>query len=156
LVDTSPANATAFRAIIEAAGASNVDPITFYQFWEAQNIIHYGESYRSYKEICRISLQESFEKFGIGGDAGDLIERYFALFAEMELYPDVLPTLERLSRTHRLALVSNIDDDLLALTRLHREFDVVCTAERAHGYKPNGTLFRYLIARHRIAAAASG
>jgi 2-haloacid dehalogenase len=41
--------------------------------------------------------------------------------------------------------VSNIDDDLLALTPLQREFDMVCTAERARGYKPNGALFRYLI-----------
>jgi 2-haloacid dehalogenase len=64
----------------------------------------------------------------------------------MELYPDVLPTLEKLSRTHRLALVSNIDDDLLSATRLQREFDLVCTAERARGYKPDGRLFRYLIA----------
>lgn len=146
LVNTPPANTKAFRAIIEDSGASNVDPTKFYQFWEARNIAHYREPYRSYKEICRISLEESFRNFGISGGAGDLIERYFAIFAEMELYPDVLPTLEKLSRTHRLALVSNIDDDLLSATRLEREFDVVCTAERARGYKPDGTLFRYLIA----------
>jgi 2-haloacid dehalogenase len=42
-------------------------------------------------------------------------------------------------------VVSNIDDDLLALTPLRRNFDLVCTAERARGYKPDGTLFRYLI-----------
>jgi len=53
--------------------------------------------------------------------------------------------LDRLSRHHRLAVVSNIDDDLLALTPLQREFDLVCTAQRARGYKPDGTLFRYLI-----------
>jgi 2-haloacid dehalogenase len=45
-----------------------------------------------------------------------------------------------------LALVSNIDDDLLRATRIPVGFDVVCTAERARGYKPDGTLFRYLIA----------
>ena len=28
---------------------------------------------------------------------------------------------------------------------LGRQFDLVCTAERARGYKPDGTLFRYLI-----------
>jgi 2-haloacid dehalogenase len=44
-------------------------------------------------------------------------------------------------------LVSNMDDDLLAATDLGRRFDVVCTAERARGYKPNGTLFRFLLAR---------
>ena len=63
----------------------------------------------------------------------------------MELYPDVLPALERLAGRYRLAVVSNIDDDLLGATRLSREFDLVCTAERAGGYKPDGTLFRYLI-----------
>jgi 2-haloacid dehalogenase len=28
---------------------------------------------------------------------------------------------------------------------LKRNFDLVCTAQRAKGYKPDGTLFRYLI-----------
>jgi FMN phosphatase YigB (HAD superfamily) len=62
------------------------------------------------------------------------------------LFPDVAPTLDRLAARYRLAVVSNIDDDLLAVTELRRTFDLVCTAERAKGYKPDGTLFRYLIA----------
>lgn len=49
------------------------------------------------------------------------------------------------ARGHKLALVSNIDDDLLDATSLGRDFDLVCTAERARGYKPDGTLFRYLL-----------
>ena len=55
------------------------------------------------------------------------------------------PTLDCLAARYRLAVVSNIDDDLLALTPLKRTFDLVCTAERAKGYKPDGALFRYLI-----------
>jgi 2-haloacid dehalogenase len=57
----------------------------------------------------------------------------------------VLPTLDRLASRYKLAVVSNIDDDLLVLTPLKRSFDLVCTAQRAKGYKPDGTLFRYLI-----------
>jgi 2-haloacid dehalogenase len=30
---------------------------------------------------------------------------------------------------------------------LVRTFDLVCTAERAKGYKPDGALFRYLLAK---------
>jgi 2-haloacid dehalogenase len=41
--------------------------------------------------------------------------------------------------------VSNIDDDLLSMTPLPKIFDLICTAQRAQGYKPDGTLFRYLI-----------
>ena len=79
-----------------------------------------------------------------GGD-GRLIERYFEAFPQFFLYDDVVRTLDILSRRYRLAVVSNIDDDLLALTPLQRNFDLVCTAQRARGYKPDGTLFRYLI-----------
>jgi 2-haloacid dehalogenase len=63
----------------------------------------------------------------------------------MELYSDALPTLNALARSHKLALVSNIDDDLLGATPLGRDFDLICTAERARGYKPDGTLFSYLL-----------
>ena len=81
-----------------------------------------------------------------------LISRYFEAFPRFALYPDVAPTLDRLARICPLALVSNIDDDLLAATPLGRTFDLVCTAERACGYKPDGTSFRYLIdeARRRF------
>ena len=74
-----------------------------------------------------------------------LIDRYFEAFPRFFLYDDVVRTLDQLSRRYRLAVVSNIDDDLLALTPLQRNFDLVCTAQRAKGYKPDGTLFRYLI-----------
>src|SRR5215475_9734093 len=91
LINTPPTNAKAFRRILEEAGASNIDALAFYQFWESRNIIHYREPYRSYREIGELSLEEAFESFGIAGGR-DLIERYFELFAEMQLYPDVLPT----------------------------------------------------------------
>ena len=61
-------------------------------------IVHYREPYRSYKEICWLSLEESFQHFGIPGGTGDLIERYFAIFPEMQLYPDVLPTSTKTCR----------------------------------------------------------
>jgi 2-haloacid dehalogenase len=146
LVNTPPTNVKAFRLILEDAGAANVDAVAFYQFWEGRNLAHYREPYCSYKEIGELSLEEAFESFGIAGGRADLIERYFELFPEMQLYSDVLPTLEKLAGKYRLAVVSNIDDDLLQATRLYREFDLICTAERARGYKPDGTLFRYLIA----------
>ena len=132
----------AFRLILEQAGASNIDALAFYQFWESRNIVHYREPYRSYREIGALSLEEAFEHFGVAGSTGDLIERYFELFAEMQLYSDVLPTLKRLAGRYRLAVVSNIDDDLLGATRLGWEFDLVCTAERAGGYKPDGKFTR--------------
>lgn len=150
LVDVREGSYDAFRSILRDSGAGNVDVRHFWEYWEARNIAHYWEPYRPYKEICETSLAEAFAHFGIAGRPA-LIERYFAAFPRFALYPDVAPTLARLGQRHRLAIVSNIDDDLLAATPLGRDFALVCTAERARGYKPDGALFRYLIAQSGVA-----
>jgi 2-haloacid dehalogenase len=150
LLNTPPVVGKAFRAIIDEAGASNVDPMAFSQFWEERNIAHYWEPYRSYKEIGRLSLDEAFRHFGVTGGNPELIRHYFDAFGELQPYPDVLPTLDKLARNYRIALVSNIDDDLLAASPAPKA-DIICTAQRARGYKPDGTLFRYLIANAGVA-----
>lgn len=145
LINTPPVNAKVFREILDGANARDIDAQAFYQYWEQRNISNYLKPYASYKEICRSSLHEAFKHFGIHRGDVDLIGYYFRAFKEMELYPDVHPTLEGLKRNYRLAVVSNIDDDLFYATQLAIDFDLVCTAERAKGYKPDGTLFRYLL-----------
>jgi 2-haloacid dehalogenase len=144
LIDVRAGSYGAFASILRDAGGSGVDEKAFWEHWEARNIAHYWEPYRRYKDICELSLAETFAHFGLNSD-GKLITRYFDAFPRFALYPDVAPTLDRLARLCPLAVVSNIDDDLLAATPLGRTFDLVCTAERAHGYKPDGTLFRYLL-----------
>ena len=144
LISVRESSYSAFERILGDVGADRVDVKAFWEYWEHRNIVHYWEPYRTYRQICELSLQDSFAHFGLAGE-GRLIERYFESFPRFFLYDDVVRTLDRLSRRYRLAVVSNIDDDLLALTPLQREFDLVCTAQRARGYKPDGTLFRYLI-----------
>jgi len=146
LVDVRGGSRNAFAAILRDAGAANVDVSEFWEQWEAANIRRYWFPYRPYREICRASLEETFRRFGIRGDP-DLIRYYFDAFPRLQRFPDVDETLDRLVGRVRLAIVSNIDDELLAATDLGRRFDLVCTAERARGYKPNGMLFRYLLAR---------
>ena len=144
LISVRDSSYGAFERILRDVGAPRVDVKAFWEHWEHRNIAHYWEPYRSYREICEVSLEETLTHFGLTGEGG-LINHYFDAFPRFFLYDDVARTLDRLSRHHRLAIVSNIDDDLLALTPLRREFDLVCTAQRARGYKPDGALFRYLI-----------
>lgn len=134
----------AFARILQAAGGAHVDPLEFWERWEQANVRRYRGPYRPYKDVCRASLAEAFKHFGLHGDPS-LIGHYFDAFPGFRRFPDVDAVLGRLGRRYRLAIVSNIDDDLLAVTALGRRFDLVCTAERARGYKPDGTLFRYLI-----------
>jgi 2-haloacid dehalogenase len=144
LIDVRGSSYAAFQSILTEGGATHVDVKAFWEHWEKRNIAHYWEPYRRYRDICELSLAESFAHFGIKAPS-QLIERYFEAFSHFRTFPDVAPTLDRLAKRYRLAVVSNIDDDLFAETPLGRTFDLVCTAERAGGYKPDGTLFKYLI-----------
>jgi 2-haloacid dehalogenase len=151
LINVRDGSYPAFERILREAGATGVDVKAFWESWEERNIRAYWGPYRPYKEICRDSLAATFEAFGIQGRP-ETISHYSDAFSRFKLYPDVVDTLDRLSRRFKLAVVSNIDDDLLAATPLKRTFDLVCTAERARGYKPDGTLFRYLLANAGVAA----
>jgi 2-haloacid dehalogenase len=150
LISVRDSSYGAFERILADTGAHHLDVKAFWEHWEHRNIAHYWGPYRSYREICERSLAETFEHFKVTGDSRK-IDRYFEAFPHFFLYDDVVRTLDQLSRRYRLAVVSNIDDDLLALTPLKRNFDLVCTAQRARGYKPDGTLFRYLIENAGVA-----
>jgi 2-haloacid dehalogenase len=149
LVSVREGSYGAFREILARAGGAGVDVREFWERWEERNIAAYRGPYRPYKAICRESLAASFAEYGLKGDPAT-IGLYFDAFPGFRLYDDAAETLEALSRRFKLAVVSNIDDDLLALTPLPRGFDLVCTAERARGYKPTGALFRHLLDRAGI------
>ena len=59
-------------------------------------------------------------------------------------FPDTVAALQKLKSRHQLAVISNIDDDLFALTapKLKVTFDYVITAQQARCYKPCSKIFR--------------
>jgi len=59
-------------------------------------------------------------------------------------FPDTVAALEKLKARYKLAVISNIDDDLFALTtpKLKVPFDYVITAQQAGCYKPCHKIFR--------------
>ena len=153
LINVRDGSYSAFERILAATDARNVDVREFWEYWESRNIAQYLEPYKSYRQICETSLSDSFIKFGLTGSP-ELVNHYFDAFSSFLPYEDVEPTLDRLAGRYRLAIVSNIDDDLFAATPLGRSFDLVCTAQRARGYKPDGTLFQYLINNAGVAKDA--
>jgi 2-haloacid dehalogenase len=64
-------------------------------------------------------------------------------------FPDTVPALRRLASRYRLAIISNVDDDLFAGTARHLEvrFDPVVTAQQARSYKPSQNNFRLALER---------
>ncbi len=64
-------------------------------------------------------------------------------------FPDTVPALRELKVRFRLAIISNVDDDLFAATaaRLEVPFDHVITAQQARSYKPSPNNFRIALDR---------
>jgi 2-haloacid dehalogenase len=153
LIDVRTGSHAAFEKILAESRISGeaLSPLELWEQWERANIRRYwNRPYQSYREICHASLEEVFRALDIAGDP-DSIQLYFDAFAHFERFPDVDEVLNALAVAgYKLACVSNIDDDLLQTTPLGRTFDLVCTAERARGYKPDGTLFRYLVSSSGI------
>jgi len=72
-------------------------------------------------------------------------------------WPDTVDALRQLKSRFRLAILSNVDDDLFAGTRsqLGVDFDAVITAQQAQAYKPSLKLFELALSRinapaHRV------
>ena len=64
-------------------------------------------------------------------------------------FPDTVAALRALGRRYRLAIISNIDDDLFAASarQLEAPFDAVVTAGQARCYKPDAAIFEEALRR---------
>lgn len=77
--------------------------------------------------------------------------------AHWKPWPDTVAALRQLKSRFRLAILSNIDDDLFSSTRpkLEVDFDAVITAQQAQAYKPSLKIFELALSRinapaHRV------
>ena len=97
-----------------------------------------AERYRSYREVLALTARRVAERVGWPLAPGD--ERFLPeSLPSWPPFADTNVALDRLAKAgHRLAILSNVDDDLLAATRRHLtvEFEFVVTAQQVGAYKP--------------------
>jgi 2-haloalkanoic acid dehalogenase type II len=97
-----------------------------------------AERYRSYREVLALAARALAERLGWKLAPG----REAFLAESLPSWPPFADTNAALRRLkdagHRLAILSNVDDDLLAATRRHLnvEFEFVVTAQQVSSYKP--------------------
>ncbi|MFQ5690401.1 MAG: haloacid dehalogenase type II [Gemmatimonadota bacterium] len=101
-----------------------------------------------YREVLSRVVRAMGERLGFAtsrSEEGCLADS----LGEWPPFPDTVAALEGLGRRYRLAVLSNVDEDLFALTarRLGVRFDPVITAERVGSYKPSPRNFEYALER---------
>jgi len=104
--------------------------------------------YRRYAEILRQSLREAFEQFRIpysNRDGDRLVESV----GTWPPFADTKPALEKLSGRYRLAIISNVDNDIIRKTKLGLgiKFHLSVTAQFARAYKPGIRPFQIALQR---------
>ena len=99
--------------------------------------------YREYKAILRTVLEGLGSRLGFTPTAKEL-EQFSTSVKDWPAFPDSAAALQALHTKYRLAIVSNIDDDLFAHSaqRLQVRFDWIITAQQAKSYKPSLNNFR--------------
>jgi len=103
-----------------------------------------NEEYVNYRTILKKVMQSITERFGFA-PALTALDALSESIRNWKPFPDTIPALRKLKSKYKLAIISNIDNDLFAYTARELEvpFDWVITAEMAKSYKPSLNNFYY-------------
>lgn len=101
-------------------------------------------TYRCYRDVLQSVVRQFAEHFKFVPTERE--ERSLPeSMASWKPWPDTVNALQELQRRFRLAIISNVDDDLFASTRpqLEVKFNQVITAQQAQAYKPSLKIFNW-------------
>ncbi len=151
LIDWETGIFSALRPILAAHGKtiSDYELLSVYSELEAQ--AEQGE-FHPYREVLQSVVRGFGERLGFKPTEAEVRSLPDSL-ATWPPFPDTIAALRTLKASCRLAILSNVDDDLFAATarRLEVSFDHVITAQQARAYKPSLQVFK--LAQERIGAA---
>jgi 2-haloacid dehalogenase len=104
--------------------------------------------YRKYRDVLQSVVRAFGERLGFEASPAEMGELSESV-PGWPPFPDTVAALQQLKRRFKLAIISNIDDDLFAETQrlLGVDFDAVITAEQAQGYKPSVANFQLALRR---------
>jgi 2-haloacid dehalogenase len=129
----------------KGTGTDDATILKLYGDFEA--IAEMGE-FRSYRQVLKSVVTHFGEEFGFvptNRQAESLAES----LKSWKPWPDTVDALKKLNKRFRLAIISNVDNDLFAATRpqLEVEFSQVITAQQAQAYKPSLKIFNLALSR---------
>jgi 2-haloacid dehalogenase len=149
LIDWESGMLPVLRSVLANHGkaAPDADILQLYGEFEAE-----AESgpYQSYRDVLQAVVRSFAQRFQFHATAAEMRSLHESI-PKWKPFPDTVAGLQALKKRYKLAVISNIDDDLFAETRKHLgvEFDGVVTAQMAKSYKPS--LNNFQIALRKLA-----
>lgn len=155
LIDWETGILASLGRILSAHG-KRIDNATLLQLYgDFEQRAEHG-TYQPYREVLRSVVREFGKELNFTPTQSEE-EALPESLSAWKPWPDTVSALQQLKSRFRLAILSNIDDDLFAATRpqLGVEFDEVITAQQAQAYKPSLKIFELALSRihapaHRV------
>jgi 2-haloacid dehalogenase len=138
---------------IFSAHAKNIDDAAILKLYgDFEQQAEHG-SYQPYRDVLASVVRQFGAELGFTPTPEEVRSLADSL-ARWKPWPDTVAALRQLKQRFRLAILSNIDDDLFAATspQLGVDFDAIITAQQGQAYKPSLKLFE--LALNRIHAPA--
>jgi 2-haloacid dehalogenase len=146
LIDSRTGGSAAF-AHLAARHGWDVAGTDLYDDWDARNKASQkddaGPGWTPFADHCRRALTDTYAARGLAADPAEDTRLLLASLPEWPLWPDVAAALPVVARSHRVGVLSNVDDELFRRTRAAGlvDDDAVLTSERLRAYKPHRELY---------------
>lgn len=147
LVDWEAGMLAAIKPVLAAHHRSESDEKILELYAAIESKLEAGP-YMSYRQVLERAMQMLASRLSFALHEGE-IDTLANSVKNWPPFPDTIDALRRLKTRYRLAIISNIDDDLFADTAklLEVAFDFVITAQQAGSYKPSHNNFELALRR---------
>ena len=152
LIDWETGIFSALKPILARHGKSLPDAELLELYGDFEVQAERGE-YQSYRDVLQSVVHHLGKRLAFTPTLDELRSLANSI-PHWQAWPDTVASLKGLQSRYRLAIISNIDNDLFQLTRRHLQvnFDPVITAEQARCYKPSLEIFRLALERVGVAS----
>ncbi len=147
LIDWESGIVAALRPVLAEHGVDLSDDAILERFGVLESAAE-KPPYNPYREVLATVLDGFGEQFGFTPSAEERTA-FGASVGDWPAFSDSPAALQSLSERFKLVILSNVDDDLFALSakRLNVQFAEVITAQQVGGYKPDLRNFRVAMER---------
>jgi 2-haloacid dehalogenase len=152
LIDWESGILPVLRRILSGHGKTMDDGTLLKLYGDFEQAAEAGP-FRPYREVLSSVVRQFGDELGFTPTSEELCSLPNSL-SDWKPWPDTIEALRQLKTRYRLAIVSNVDDDLFASTRPQLEvaFDEVITAQQAGAYKPSLKMFELALGRIKAPA----
>jgi 2-haloacid dehalogenase len=140
----------ALRPILQAHDRKLDDAGLLKLYSEIEQLEQQGE-FKTYRKVLANVVYRLGERLGFRPSAQEAASLADSL-GDWAPFADTVSALQRLQRRFKLAVISNTDDDLFALSARHLKapFADAITAEQARAYKPSAKIFELAFSRLKV------